>query len=77
MICKGQPTQDNSEAGPSGLIQKEKNKRKEDDARGLSGTSVKQKVKEKKKNGSSEKKKTEGPKKKTRFAPKTGGIKTP
>ena len=70
MTSKGQPTQDDGKAGPSGPIQEEKDKRK-DEARGYSGTSVQQKVKEKKKDISE--KKTKGPKEKSRCTPKTVG----
>ena len=47
MASKGQPTQDDCEAGPSGLIHEEEDKREEDELRGPPGTSVQQNVKEK------------------------------
>ena len=47
MASKGQPTPDDCKAGLSGLIQEKENKTKEDEARCPSGTSVQQKMKEK------------------------------
>ena len=74
---KGQPTPYDGEAGQTGLMQKKKNKRKVDEASGLSGTSVQQKVKGKKRKGSSGKKKAEGSEEESIYAPNSGGIKNP
>ena len=57
MASKGQPTQDDGEAGPLAQIQEQMHNRKEDEALSSSGTSVQEKVKEKERKNSSEKKK--------------------
>ena len=45
MASKGQPTQDDGKVGHSGFIEEEKDKSKEGETSGPSGTSVQPKVK--------------------------------
>ena len=72
MASKCQHTQNDGKADPLGPIQEKK-----DETNGPSGTSVLQRVKEKKRKSNSEKEKAEGSEEKSRYAPKTGGIKYP